>query len=160
MAEITALQRRGTQGLVPEKGPAYSIKTLVSAVEVPASASGTTIAFGNIPSNARITGQSTLYWDDLTTTGSPTLDLGLAAVDGNLVNADDPDALTNGADVTSAGSASALSDINFTGTPAWDLVASETSDPGGELKVYGSIKDAATAGLTGTVVLELYYYVD
>ena len=87
MAEITATERRGTQGLVPDKGPAYSVKTLVSAIEVPASASGTTIDFGNIPSNARILSSSTVYWDDLTTTGAPTLDLGLAAVNGNLANA-------------------------------------------------------------------------
>lgn len=160
MAESTATEKRNTQGLVPDKGPAYSAKVLVSTIELGPSASGTTIDFGNIPSNARILGSSNIYWDDLSTTGSPTLDLGLAAVNGNLVNSNDPDALTSGKDVTSAGSASALSDIAFTGVPAWDLVASESSDPGGELKVYGSVVDAATAGLTATVTLELLYYVD
>lgn len=160
MAETTATERRSNNNLAPSNGPAYSVKALVSTVEVAPSASGTTIDFGMIPSDARILPSSTIYWDDLTTTGSPTLDLGLAAVNGNLVNANDPDALTNGKDITSAGSASALADHANAGLPAWDLVASESSDPGGVLKVYGSIVDAATAGLTATVTLELFYYVD
>lgn len=156
----TATERRASAGVVPGNGPAYSVKSLVSTVELAGSASGTTIDFGNIPSNARIMGQSTIYWDDLATSGSPTLDLGIAAVDGNLANANDPDALSNGHDVaTAAGSASVIGDIANIGLPAWDYVASETSDPGGVLQVYGSVKDAAT-NATGTVTLELYYVVD
>lgn len=163
MADITysskATERRGSPGVTPGQGEAHNLKALVVAtVEVPASASGTTIKFGRIPSNARISGASKVYWDDLTTSGAPTLDLGLASVDSNITS--DPDALSNGHDITSASSAQAIADIANHGLPAWDLVASVTADPGGELDVYGSIVDAATAGLTGTVTVEIYGYLD
>lgn len=157
----TATERRTDKLAAAAKGPAYSVKTLTSTVELAASASGQTINFGEIPSNARICLASSLYWDDLATSGSPTIDIGLAAVNGNLANADDPDALSNGHAVsaTTTSGASALSEIANAGLPAWDLVASETADPGGSLAVYGTVKDAATTA-TGTVTLELYYYVD
>lgn len=165
MADISyslkATERRSSQGLVAGKGDANNLKMLVtSTVEVPASASGTTIKFGTIPSNARLYSRSYVYWDDLTTTGSPTLDIGLASVDSNVTS--DFDALSNGHDITSAGSAilatsGAAANI---GLPAWDLISGQTSDPGGLLDVYGTIKDAATAGLTGTVTVEIYGYLD
>lgn len=155
----TATERRASPGVVPGKGNANVLQVLCSAtVEIPATASGQTFKFGRIPTNARISSQSTVYWDDLTTSGAPTLDLGLGSVDSNVTS--DPDALSAGHDVTAAGSASALSDIANSGLPAWDLVASVTSDPGGSLDVYGSIVDAATAGLTGTVTVELLGYFD
>lgn len=161
MADNRATERRPSQGLASGKGDANSPKVLVSTIELAASSSGDTINFGNIPSGARILGTSKLYWDDLATSGSPTLDLGLAAVDGNLANADDPDAIGNGFAVsaTTTSGASAVSAIADIGLPAWDLVASETTDPGGVLKVQGTVKDAATTA-TGTVTLELHYYVD
>ena len=160
MAESTATERRANLLAAASNGPAYSVKTLCSTIELGASASGTTINFGYIPSDARILPSSMLYWDDLATAGSPTLDLGLAAVDGNLVNANDPDAIGNGFGLSSAGTgSSAMSEIANAGLPAWDLVASESSDPGGVLKVYGSVADAATTA-TGTITLELFYYVD
>lgn len=162
MADLTysskATERKSSPGVIFGKGDSGNVKALISTVEVAPSASGTTLKFGTIPSNARISAASMVYWDDLSTTGSPTLDLGLGSVDSNVTS--DPDALSNGHAVSSAGSASALTDIANAGLPAWDLVASVTSDPGGALDVYGSIKDAATAGLTGTVTVEVYYTVD
>jgi len=156
----TATERRSTQGLVPEKGPAGSLKALISTVELGPSASGTTIDFGNIPSNARISGLSKIYADDLSTTGSPTLDLGLAAVNGNVTS--DPDALTDGLAISSALAASAVvKDIANVGRAAWEFVGGVgtlTADPGGQLQVYGTVKDAATAGLTATITCEIYYY--
>jgi len=163
MADLTyttvATERRASPGVIPGKGDAHSLKVLCSAtVELAAAAaSGTTYKFGRIPSNARISGLSKIYWDDLTTTGSPTFDLGLASVDANVTS--DPDALSNGHDVTSASSAAALTAIANYGLPAWDLVASVTADPGGELDVYGSLVDAAIAG-GGTVTVEILGYLD
>ena len=160
MASNTATERRADLLAAASNGPAYSVKVLCSTIELAASASGQTIGFGRIPADARILPSSMLYWDDLATSGSPTLDLGLAEVSGNLVNADDPDAIGNGFGLSSAGTgSSALSEIANAGLPAWDLVASESSDPGGALEVYGSVKDAATTA-TGTITLELFYYVD
>jgi len=163
MADITfdnvATERRPSPGVVPGKGDAHSLKVLCSAtVEIPATASGQTFKFGRIPTSARVSGLSKIYWDDLTTTGAPTFDLGLGSVGSNVTS--DPDALSNGHDVTAAGSGSALAGISNYGLPAWDLVNAVTSDPGGELDVYGTVVDAATAGLTGTVTVELLGYLD
>jgi len=163
MVDITyttvATERRASPGVIPGKGDAHSLKVLCSAtVELAAAAaSGTTYSFGRIPSNARISGLSTIYWDDLTTTGAATFDLGLGSVDSNVTS--DPDALSAAHDVTGASSGSALSGIANYGLPAWDLVASVTSDPGGQLDVYGSLVDAAIAG-GGTVTVEILGYLD
>lgn len=161
MATNRATERRTSQGLASGRGDANTDTVLVSTIELAASTSGDTVTFGYIPSGARLLGTSKLYWDDLATSGSPTIDLGLGAVDGNLANADDPDAIGNGFAVsatTNSGS-SAVSAIADIGLPAWDLVASEAADPGGVLKVYGTVKDASTTA-TGTVTLELHYVVD
>lgn len=154
----TATERRAKQGLVAGKGDAANVKVLLSTVELAGSASGTTIDFGDIPADARIVGGlSKVYWDDLATSGSPTLDLGLAAVDGNITT--DPDALNDGLDVSSASSGSVVKDkVNY-GLPAWDHVNGQSSDPGGALTVQGTVKDAPT-NAAGTVTLELLYYMD
>ena len=160
MANVNATQRRGADWLSAGKGDGGNVKSLCATHELAASASGTTVTFGYIPSNARILGSSRLYHDDLATSGSPTLDLGIGAVNSNLANADDPDALTNGVDITAAGSdVLVFSDIANIGLPAWDLVASETSDPGGDLKVYATVKDAAT-NAPGTVTVQIDYVID
>ena len=164
MADITytakATERKASPGTVPGKGNANALQVLGTADHIlGAVASGVTVKMCRIPSNARISSISKVEWDDLTTTGAPTLDIGLASVDSNVTS--DPDALSNGHDVTGTG-ASALVAVARAewGKPAWDFVATATADPGGELDVYGSIKDAATAGLTGTVSIEIYGYLD
>lgn len=143
-------------------GHALQVKPLISKIELTASASGTTIDFGKIPSNARILSMSRVYWDDLATSGTATLDIGLKTYINNSVTAD-PDALSNGHDVHSGADATdgaALVALNAetVGTPAWDFINGVSSDPGGVLEVYGTVKDAATTA-TGTVTLELYYFV-
>lgn len=165
MADITynqrATERRASPGVIPGKGDANSLKVLISStVELADDASvGTTVTFGRIPSNARLSGRSRIYWDDLATTGSPTMDLGLASVDSNITS--DPDALSNGHGLSSADveGAIAISGIENHGLPAWDFVNGQSSDPKGELDVYGSIADAATT-LTGTITVELLGYFD
>lgn len=159
---VDATRRRDPSHLnsVRGHGDAGQMYVECATVELAASASGTTIDFFRIPSDARILPSSRLYNDDCATSGSPTLDLGLAAVDSNLANADDPDAIGNGFALSSAGSdVVVMSEIANAGLPAWDLVASESSDPGGALLVYGSVKDAAT-NAAGTITLELHYTVD
>lgn len=165
MADLTytqkATERKAASGLVAGKGDAHSLKVLLSStVEVAPSASGSTIKFGRIPSNARLSGLSRVYWDDLATSGSPTLDLGLASVNANITS--DPDALSNGHAVSSASATGspAVADPAAFGKPAYLNVNGQTTDPGGELDVYGSIVDAATVGLTGTVTVELLGYFD
>ena len=160
MTVFTATERRSSLLQATSHGGAYTVKNLTASIELAAQATFPhTITFGHIPSNARLLGSSTLYWDDLAT-ATTTLDLGLGAVDGNLVNADDPDALSAGHVVTSASTgAIAITAFADYGNEAWDFVASETSDPGGSLRVYGTVADALTTG-PGTITLSLDYVVD
>ena len=161
MADITyttkATERRATSGIAAGKGDSMNVKCLTSTVELAGSASGSTVKFGTIPSNARIMASSRIYNDDLATSGSPTLDLGLGSVDSNVTS--DPDALTNGVALSSAGSDTLAIAIADAGLPAWDFVNGQTTDPGGLLDVYGSVKDAAT-NATGTITVEIYYVMD
>lgn len=155
-----ATERRAVSGLASGKGDANNVKSLVATHELAISTATSTIEWGKIPSNARILLSSRIYVDDLATSGSPTLDTGLKAVDGNLANADDPDALLNGLAIDVASSNTMLATgIENAGLPAWDLVASETSDPGGVLEVYSTVLDAPTTQ-AGTISIELYYTLD
>lgn len=158
MATVNATERRNAPDVVVGNGYTYTPKVLLSTVALPASASGTIIDFGNIPSNARIMGVSQIMADDLATSGSPTLDIGFQAVNSNITT--DPDALNDGLAISSALTAtSVVKGIENRGKRAWEYVASQTTDPGGQLTVIGTVKDAAT-NAAGDVTLELLYYVD
>ena len=161
MANTNATQRRDHNNIAAGKGDGATIKSLPCTVELAAASSGDTVTFGYIPSNARILPSSRLYVDDCATSGSPTLDVGIGAVNGNLANSDDPDAIGNGHALATAANDIMVfnADIASHALPAWDLVASETSDPGGILKVYGTVKDASTTQ-TGTITLDLQYVID
>jgi hypothetical protein len=154
----TATQRRAVADLVVGNGISYNVKNLCATVELATSASGTVIDFGLIPSNARILGCSRLYNDDLATSGSPTLDIGLIAVDGNITS--DPDAINDGIALSAAGSdLQVVKDHANLALPAWDYANGVTADPGGSLLVRGVVKDAAT-NAAGTITLDLYYVID
>ena len=131
MADITytnqASQKRASNNIVAGKGDSLSVKNLCATVELAASASGVTTRIGSIPSNARILLSSRVYNDDLATSGSPTLDLGLGSVNSNITS--DPDALTNGLALSAAGSdvlAIAIADV---GKKAYEFVSGQTDDP-------------------------------
>ena len=157
---VKATNRKDAVDAVPGKGDANTLKVLVSrTIELAAQASGATIFFGRIPSNVRLSGTSRGYWDDLATSGSPTLDIGLASVGSNITT--DPDALSNGhvitaADITGEPVIDLIADF---GLPAWDFVNGQTTDPTGQLDVFGTIKDAAT-NATGTITIEVYGWTD
>ena len=161
MADLTytnyATVRRNATGTVPGKGDAANVKCVTATVELAASASGVTTKAVRVPSNARIAGNSTIYWDDLATSGSPTLDVGLGSVDSNVTS--DPDALNDGLAASSAGSSAVVKDVANYGKRAWEFVSGQTTDPCGELDVYVSVKDAAT-NAAGTVTVEMLYTVD
>ena len=88
-----------------------------------------------------------------------TADIGVYAVDGNLANADDVDAINDGIAVATAGSASVIKDFATSATALWDYVASETSDPGGLLDIKVILQDAVTDA-AGSISLEIFYTVD
>lgn len=130
-----------------------------STVEVPADSSANSVfTMARVPMNIRITNLSRLAADDLASTGSPTLDVGLFPVGTNFT-ADD-DAINDGIDVAAA----ALTDTVVVKDPAnigkyvWEL-AGESSDPGGFADIKLTLKDAAT-NTGGTVTLTLAYVVD
>ncbi len=160
MTTLTATERRSHLLSAVSHGGAYDVKNLTSTIELAAGATGRTINFGYIPSNARLTASCRLYYDDFSNAGAPTLDIGIGAVNGNLSNADTVDAIGNGFTLATAANDKVMfSDIANVGLPAWDLVTSETSDPGGVLMVYGTVLDAATT-VVGTITAEMYYVVD
>lgn len=159
--EFAATERRAHLLAAVSHGGSYNVVSLCSTVEVTvATGTGDTYIFGRIPSNARLLGSSRVYYDDMATAGAPTMDIGLGSVDGNLVNANDPDALSAGHTLaTAANDVLAITAIADFGNQAWDFVASETVDPGGELEVYGTCLDAVTTA-AGTFTIELYYVID
>ena len=117
-----------------------------------------TYHLARLPSNAVILPSSTIYFDDVGGS-SATADIGVYAVDGNLVNADDVDALNDGIAISSAGSASVIKDFATSATALWDYVASEEVDPGGLLDIKVAVLDAAIDS-AGQIALELFYVVD
>ncbi len=148
----TRLGAQATQG----HGWSGNIKGFVSTVTVGAADSDTsTYKMGNIPSNARLLGISRLYTDDLASTGSPTMDIGLQAT--SITN--DPDALSNGHAVSTVTDARAVSAVEKLGQRAWEFVNGQTTDPGRELTVYISLVDA-DVNVGGDVTLEFYYLLD
>lgn len=164
MADITytntATQRSESQGLVPGQGEANNLKYLSAVVELAPSSSGDTVKFMRIPSNARIAHLSRIYWDDLTTANSPTFDVGLASVNANITS--DPDALSAGHVITAADlTGEPLLDLfEKSGDRAWEFVNGVTEDPLGEFDVFGTLVDADTVGLTGTIMVELAIFFD
>ena len=166
MADITytktAVNRKAAIDAVVGKGDSNTVKVLLNrTIEVAGTeAVNSTINFGRIPSNCRILSASRVYYDDLSTgAGAPTLDIGLASVNANITS--DPDALSAGHTLTTANTAGlpALSDAANSGLPAWDLVNGQTTDPGGEFDVYGSMVDTVI-DTSGTITLEILGYLD
>ena len=140
-----------------------SVDTVTTASDDSATS---TYHLARIPSNAIILPTSTIYWDDLASSGSPTLDVGLWATkeNWNAITAElsagyDIEALTTALDTSSAGSASVISDHTNGILPAWDHMASVTVDPGGMLDVKVSVYEHALA-VAGQITLCLHYVVE
>ena len=120
---------------------------------------GSTYHLARLPSNAVILPSSTIYFDNIGG-GSSTLDIGVYAVNGNLVNADDVDAINDGISCATAGSASVIKDFATSATALWDYVASEEVDPGGFLDIKVELAEGADTDAGGSIALELFYVVD
>lgn len=131
-------------------------KHLCSTQEIASGDSATsTMKFGSIPSNARISRNSVLDHDAITSTTS--FDIGLGKTVSGVYTAQSVNCLLAASDIHLAGS-KALSAIDIASLPlpAWQ-VAGYSADPGGRLDVVGTINVAATAA--GTVTLTLDYAV-
>lgn len=158
MVDMT-LRSNLTQGNSAVKASVIGTNIVEATTEVAAAAAaGTEYVVCRIPSNARIHGLSEIAFDDLASTGAPTLDIGLKAVNGNVTT--DDDGLNDGIDVaTAAGTAKVVKDAANYGKEAWEFVSGETADPGGFLDVIITLKDAA-ANTGGTVTATLAYSID
>lgn len=157
MANANATQRRNTDDLAAGQGLGYTKKVLVATAAMAGSeAAADTVTFGRIPSNARIC-MSEFHRDDLASSGAPTMDLGLFNVDSNIT--DDDDALNDGIDLATAGSGDVVKDHANCGKAAWEFVNGQTTDPGGDLIIKGTVKDASI-NTAGDVTLQLEYYLD
>lgn len=116
-------------------------------------AENATILMARLPSNAVLHPQSEVHFDDMGT--GVTLDIGTANATGGT---DDPDAINAGIDVASAaGSAALFANITDHGKALWEL-AGLSSDPGGNIDVYGSLVDANPDA--GDLSWCLYYSID
>lgn len=163
MATVLATVRRAFANVFSKGLSGTLVCPGVRTIELAPSASGTLIDFKlRIPSNARIDLSSGVAYDDLATSGAPTLDIGLYAVDANVTSDDDAlnDGLTLATAVTWATRAPLVKDFANAGKRAWEYVNGVTSDPGGFLDVKGVVRDAATVTNTGSITLDLKYYED
>lgn len=133
-----------------------NVKGKIATATVGAADSDTsTYGMFSIPSIARVYGISRFYSDDLASTGSPTMDVGLRG--SQITN--DADALSNGHDVTAVVDARAVGGIEKLGQELWEFVNGQTEDPGGNLEVFVSLVDA-DVNVGGDITLELYYALD
>ena len=130
-----------------------------ATVEVAAAAtSGTEYRFFRLPMSARIHGISEVRWDDLASSGSPTLDVGFAPVNANFTK--DLDALNDGLDVaTAAGHSRMIKDIANYGKQVWEFISGATAATTGFADLTISIQDAAT-NTGGTVTATIVYSID
>lgn len=135
----------------------YGMNVAEATVAVSAAASAASIyTMLRIPSSARISDLSRLRIDDLASSGAPTLDIGFAAVAGNVTT--DDDSVNDGIDAATAGDYPVIKDTADAGKYAWELHG-ESADPGGFLDLIVTIKDAAT-NTGGTMTVSLVYTYD
>lgn len=153
--------RRAAADAVPGKGEAATLRSVIATKSVTARTANHTMKMVRLPSNVRLSGLSRVNWDDLASSGSPTLDIGIAPVNdaANAVTAD-ADALNDGLDLfTAAGTALMIKDHANYGKQLWEYVSGLTSDPGMLMDIYVSFVDANT-NATGDVTLEVVHYFD
>lgn len=127
------------------------------SVEVSAAASATsTYQIARLPTNARLHPQSVIGLDDLASSGSPTLDIGIFNMSGV---SDDDDAINDGIDAATASTSTPMiKDVADWGLMLWEIMG-ETTDPGGLCDVFVTIKDAAT-NTGGTLSASVVFSVD
>jgi hypothetical protein len=144
-----------TRQVAVARGP-FIIESTVEAGA--GAAAGTEYVMARIPANARIHGFSRLHFDDLASSGSPVVDIGLKAVESNVTT--DIDALNDGIDVaTAASNVAVIKDIANYGKRAWEHVAGQTTQPQGFLDVIVTTRTAAV-NTGGTITLVLAYTVE
>ncbi len=107
-----------------------------------------------LPSNCRLLGSSHISWDDLASTGSPTIDIGVVNKSGDTSITDDADAINDGLDAAAAAAqTTVIKTIDNYGKMLWEFVNGQTTDPKGDLEIMLTIADAAV-NTGGTIVAQ------
>lgn len=125
---------------------------LVSTVELVAMDITSTVKFGSIPSNARISKLSRLDFDAIA--GVTDMHLGLGKTVGGVYTPGSANCLINSLDAHLAGTKDATANVDIANLykAAWEL-AGYTQDPGGNLDVVATYNAAPTAGGTQTLTM-------
>lgn len=149
-----ATVHRAAADAVPGKGDGPNLKVVTATKSLASPAQNSTHFFGRFDAAARLHNLSRIYWDDLASSGAPTLDVGLAPVNSNFTA--DPDALNDGLDAATATPTGAplIKDHANAGKTLWEL-AGQTGEPVGQIDIYVSVVDAAS-NLTGDITLEMF----
>jgi hypothetical protein len=145
---------------------ANSVHVVKGVLEMSAAATvASTYDFGLIPPDAIICYYASGFSsDDLATTGSPTLSIGLFGENGSLSDlgySDDDDCIRSGIALSSANSSTRLiGDIANVNKPVWQLISgvSLSKPVRGPLRVKGTLV-AADCDTGGTLLLELVYMI-
>jgi hypothetical protein len=113
-----------------------------------------------LPSNARIVHTSRVYWDDLASSGSPTLDFGLFPIRTGDFTGDD-DALKADADAATVNITGIMlvADPANLGKQLWQFVNGLTADPKCDMYLKITLKDAAV-NIAGTITTCIDYTID
>lgn len=152
--------RKAAPGTVPGKGEGNSLKIVTATRSVTNRTANDTIRFATLPSNARLHAMSRIHWDDLASTGSPTLSLGIAPVNDpmNAITAVN-NCLNSGLDLaTATNNAAVLGDHANSGRMLWELLGL-AADPGTMMDVYGTVLAAGT-NTTGDITTDLVFSFD
>lgn len=127
-------------------------------VEVTAAASDTsTYHLFRVGSHERISGfLSQIGWDDLASSGAPTLDIGAYDPEGSGTNfTDDVDAFNDGLDAaTATAAAKFVKNLADHGKQVWEFISGLTADPRCEVDIKVVIDDA-DCNTGGTIMAEL-----
>lgn len=165
MATVNATVRRAQTAPIGN-GDGPNLRTPgARTIELAASASGTIVDFKlRVPLKARVDLLSRLYYDDLSTSGSATLDLGCYPVDGNFSTDDDclNDGIAINAPVTTTAQvigAPVVKDFANGGKQLWEFISGATKDTEGFADIKGVVRDAAT-NAAGTITLDMKTYND
>lgn len=148
----------GTNGIRSLAAPNVAggrVHSWTETVEVGSADSATsTYHMARLPSNFRLSGASKAYWDDLASSGSPTLDIGIFPVKSGDFTGDD-DAINDGLDAATVNAVgiSMIKDPVNVGKRLWEFINGVTVDPKCEVDIFVTLKDA-DVNTGGTLTLE------
>lgn len=146
-----------TTDSVPQNGYAKNLKYVAATIEVTAAASvSSTYKIARVPSGARLASSGRLYWDDMATSGSPVMDVGMSGESFTL----DDNVLNDGLDLATANviGIPIIKDKANYGKRLWEI-AGLAADPREIWTLQAEIKGAAViAG--GTLTAEVVYSTD